>query len=90
MSQIDTARMDALSRLFEITGKDWVLRVDHLLTEPTCPTAYVHPEGDPSDRYRADRDTIEEAINAAVDMAYRELVLGEKITPEFPAHVNPT
>lgn len=87
MSQIDTTKMDALSDLYEKTGKDWVLQVSHILTEPTCPTASIYPEDDPTDKYRADRDTIEDAINAAVDMVYRELVLGEKIDPEFPARI---
>ena len=90
MSQIDTEKLEALSILYEKTGKDWILHVSHILTEPTCPTASIHPEGEPTDRYRADRDTIEDAINVAIDMAYRELVLGEKIDPEFPAYIDPT
>ena len=89
MGQIDTTKMDALSDLYEKTGKDWILQVSHILTEPTCPTASIYPENEPTDRYRADRDTIEDAINAAVDMAYRELVLGEKIDPEFPSYIEP-
>lgn len=82
--EINHDKIAALGDLYGKTGDDWVLKVIHILTEPTCPTAIVCREGSNAVRYRADRNTIEESINAAVDMAYRELILGEEITPECP------
>lgn len=82
--KIDYEKIRALGDLWDRKKADWELYVSHCLTEPTCPTAIVRVEGSADNRYRADRDTIEAAINAAVDMAYRELILGEAIEPECP------
>ncbi len=82
--EIDHKKIEALGDLYDKTGVDWELRLSHCLTEPTCPTATVVPEGKEPTRYRVDADTIEDAINGAVDKAYRELILGEKITPFMP------
>lgn len=78
-------KMDALGEaLYVLTGTDWELRVHHCLTEPTCPTAYIYPEGQKSSRYRCDRDTIDEAIAGSVDAAYREWIVRESIAPMVP------
>lgn len=73
-----------LSRLYELTGADWDLEINHSLTEPTCPTVVIRKEGSNSTRYRVDCDSIEEGIRTAVDLVYREVVLGEKISPLCP------
>lgn len=78
------AALQKLGALYEKTGKDWVLEVHHILTESTCPTVCIYPEGNDSTRYRFDRDTIEEGIAAAANAVYREVILGEKIEPECP------
>lgn len=84
MPNIDHAKIEALSELYDKTGEDWVLSVSVILTEPTCPTAIVRPEGKNNLRWSAHAGTIEEAINTAVDLAYREMILGEIIQPETP------
>ena len=76
--------LDRLSGLYEKTGQDWVLQVSHCLTEPTCPTVMIAPEGSNMTRYRVDRDTIEAGILASADLVYREMVLGETIESECP------
>jgi len=81
---INHEKIEALGDLYTKTGDDWILQINHSLTEPTCPMAVVRREGSNAVRYRADRNTIEESINAAVDMAYRELILEEKIVSECP------
>lgn len=81
---IDYDKIDQLGDLYLATGEDWVLEVHHVLTEPCCPSACVYPEGQRTSRYRTDRDSIEESINASVELAYREMVLGEDIDTEFP------
>lgn len=68
MSQISSA-------LWNRTKHDWVLEVSHILTEPTCPTAVIRCEDrDAKFQYwRADRDTIDESIDAVIDLAYAGL-----------------
>ena len=62
--------MKALGRLYICTGEDWVLAVNHILTEPVCPTAWIHPESDPSfTAFRCDADTLDAAIDGALAMA---------------------
>ena len=73
-----------LDKLYEITGQDWVLEIHHILTEPTCPTVCIRPEDSNMARYRIDCDSIEEGVQRAVDLVYREVILGEKIEPECP------
>lgn len=84
MSVIDHEKIKALGALYEKTGDDWDLHLTLCLTEPTCPTAVVARDCSNAARYRSDKNTIEDSINAAVDMCYRELILGETITPECP------
>jgi|TARA_Y100000310_G_C20650690_1_gene799262 metal-sulfur cluster biosynthetic enzyme len=84
MTEINHEKIEALGELYDKTGDDWTLTVHHTLTEPTCPTAVVCAEGSNAVRYRVDADTIEEAINRSVDLAHRELILGEEIKSECP------
>jgi hypothetical protein len=68
-------KLNALAVLYDRTEEDWELRVSHCLTEPTCPTAIISCENKEAkfQYWRADRDTIQEAIEAVVDLAYRAL-----------------
>lgn len=80
MTGIVTEKLLALEslRLYSATGRDWELRVHHSLTEPelSCPTATIGMEGDnESVLFRADKDTIDDAIIAVVDMAYDEWIM---------------
>lgn len=76
---------EKLSGLYGLTGEDWLLTVSHSLTEPSCPTAWVHPESDAGFQYfRSDADTIEGAIASAVDQAHRCLILRQDFTRGFP------
>ena len=73
-----TEKLRALKwlELYSVTGRDWELRVHHSLTEPIMPTAIIGMENDnESVLFRADKNTIEEAIIAVVDMAYDEWIL---------------
>lgn len=79
-----SAELKKLDDLYEKTGKDWELVVHVILTEPVGKTVIIRPEGSNVVRYRTDRSTIEEGIQAAVDLVYREVILGEKIEPECP------
>lgn len=82
---IDKELMKKLGSLYERTNVDWQLEVTHCLTEPTCPTARVYPEDKPNFvRYCADADTIEEAINRTLQLAYDELIGGRVVQPDFP------
>ena len=79
-------KIEALGDLYEKTGVDWHLEVNLCLTEPVCPMATISPEGEHWVRFRADKDTIMEAIDASVDMAYNALILGDESTlVQFPA-----
>ena len=73
-----------LRDLYRVTGDDWVLIVHHILTEPTCPTVIIRREDSNALRYRFDRDSIEEGIQAASEAVYREVVLGQSVEPESP------
>lgn len=84
MSDLFTMYCARLAELYKKTGDDWDLLISVSLTEPTCPCVVVQREGGNSTRYRVDRDTIEEGIAAATELAYREQILGEHITPECP------
>lgn len=78
-------KLEALETLYEKTGVDWNLTIDICLTEPVCITAMVAPEDNKDySRYRVDKDTIMDAYHAAIDLVYREMILGETITPECP------
>ena len=78
------SEMEKLACLYELTGKDWVLEVRHDLTEPTCSTVLIYPEGEPTNLYRCDRDTIEEGVKASVNLVYTHVVCKKPIVPECP------
>lgn len=73
---------DELSDLFAATGRDWELNLHHTLTEPTCPTAVITPEGWDIARYRCDFDSIDESIRKAVDLVKAE-VLGRRVEGSY-------
>ena len=75
-----------LENLYGKTGMDWDLRIDHCLTEPTCPTISIQPEGMSVTRYTVwcDPDKVEEALAGLVDRVHREVILGETIEPSAP------
>ena len=79
MSKIDEA-LKPLRDLYRITGEDWNLRVHISVTEPTCPTAIIYPDGWALSRYRCDGDTIETAIIGAASMVFNEIVLRQQAT----------
>lgn len=53
---------------------DLILTVHHILTEPTCPTVSLQWENTGERIFRADCDTLDEGVNAALAWA-RENVL---------------
>lgn len=75
-----------LGSLYAKTGMDWDLHISHCLTEPTCPTVAIYPEGMETTRYTVwcDRDGIEKALGEVVDRVYREVIQGEVIEPTAP------
>lgn len=76
--------MAKLDGLYTKTGMDWRLEVHHDLTEPTCPTVVINPEGLECTRYRIDCDSIEQGIAEAVERVYQEVILGQIIEPMAP------
>ena len=74
--QINTSLVDRLGELYERYGRDFILKVHHELTEPTCPSAQIEDD-DGMIVARADRDTIEDAINAALQIACDRLLDGK-------------
>lgn len=77
-------KLKKLDGLYEITKEDWYLSISHSLTEPYAPVVTIRPEGSNSTRYTVWGDSIEEGIDKAINLVYREVILGEKITPEAP------
>lgn len=77
-------KMEALGELYDLTGANWVLSVNHILTEPVCPTVMLYPEGWEMTRYRVDNDTIEKGIQEAVDRVYQEVVLRKEMGHAAP------
>ena len=74
-----------LAELYKITGEDWNLTISVSLTEPTPPMASITPESRKnSTRYTAWGDSIEDAVNQAIDAVHREVILGERIQPSAP------
>ena len=65
---------DGLDDLYSITGDDWVLSLSHSLTEPTCPTAVIRPEGWNIARYRVDCSSIEESLQQVVALVRAEII----------------
>ena len=69
------------AEIFAALGNFWTreygeleLEVHHTLTEPSCPTAIVRTEGEEGPRWRADANTIDDAIDIALAAAYVTLV----------------
>jgi len=75
---------EKLKGLWKKTGEDWTLSISVSLTEPTAPVAGIAPDGNNMTRYTCWGDSIEDAVNKAVDLVYREVILGEKIRPHAP------
>ena len=75
MDMIDQDKLMRLSVLYDKTGRDWHLSVSRSLTEPSCPIALIQDENG-NILCRADRDTIGDAVNSAVDMALRWIERG--------------
>ena len=76
MNQETQAKLEKISSaLWDRTKEDWVLTLDHCLTEPTCPTATIRCENREAgwSYWRADRDTIEEAIEAVIELSHAGL-----------------
>lgn len=65
-----------LDDLYGATGVDWDLTIHHSLTEPTCPSVAINPEGMNLNRFRVDADSIEEGIETAVQMVFEQVILG--------------
>jgi hypothetical protein len=81
----------ALKEMWDALGDCWTqefgeleLTVNHTLTEPTCPTAIIATERDAGPRWRADQDTIDDAIYAATAAAYITIVRREPKPMTFP------
>jgi hypothetical protein len=75
----DNEKMDRVgNELWQRTKTDWVLTLSHDLTEPTCPTAVIRPadRAEKLQYWRADADTIDEAISRVVDLAHAALFDG--------------
>ena len=84
------ALMEKMGQLYTITGMDWCLSANTILTEPVCPSASVYPEGvEGFCAFDAFGDSIEEAIERALDKAYRCLILGTPVDNDLP-FTNPT
>ena len=66
--------LSQLADLYDATGVDWDLEVYQSLTEPTCPTVFIQPEGWNISRYRVDCDTIEEGIEKCVALVKAEVI----------------
>jgi hypothetical protein len=82
----------ALKKMRDALGECWTeefgeleLTVNHTLTEPTCPTAIITTESQDGPSWRADHDSIEEAIYAATAAAYITIVRREPKPMTFPA-----
>lgn len=74
---IDKEKAARLGDLWNEEKGELILRVHHALTEPTCPTATIEWE-DGEIITRMDRDTISEAIDAAIDQAILALIEKEE------------
>lgn len=81
--------LDALGDAYTDQYGDWLLEVNHILTEPTCPTAVIHPEDDEAAKelglyFRSDADTIEDAVANVVALAYATLVKRQPFVSGVP------
>jgi hypothetical protein len=82
----------SLMEMWDALGDCWTedfgeleLTVNHTLTEPTCPTAIIATESDDGPRWRADQDTIEQAIYTATLAAYMTIIERKPKPMTFPA-----
>lgn len=75
----------ALSECWTQEFGELELIVTHTLTEPTCPTAVISTESDAGPSWRADQDTIDEAIYTATAAAYLTIVQRHPKPLTFPA-----
>lgn len=73
-----------LSKLWDITKEDWSVTISFSLTEPYAPVCVIVPDGGNTTRYTAWGNTVEEAVNKAVESVYQEVIVGNKIAPEAP------
>jgi hypothetical protein len=83
--------MPTYEEMLEALGEMWTerygeleLKVNCILTEPTCPTAIIKTERRQGPMFRADCDTIEEAIRTVVRAAYITLVERKPKPDTFP------
>lgn len=76
--------LEPLRALYDKTGVDWSIEVHHCLTEPTCPTVIIRPEGLRRIYWRFDAETIEEAIQDAAAFTIARVLQGEATTPSAP------
>ena len=65
-------------------GGDWILEIHHILTEPVCPTANIRQEMKHTTKYMVHADTLDEAIDQCIDLAYRGEILKEPVRGNTP------
>lgn len=79
--------LDALGSLYTPQIGDWELTLHHTLTEPTCPGATVKPEnkhGSSFSGFMSIGNTIDQAIDGALQQAYDVLILRKGFEPGVP------
>lgn len=88
----NTVNKPTLKEMWDALGDCWTpefgeleLTVNHTLTEPTCPTAIIATEVEDGPRWRADQDTIDEAIYVVTAAAYVTIVRRPAKPLTFPA-----
>lgn len=70
---------EKLKNLYAITEEDWHVHINFSLTEPYAPACVITPDNrQNSTRYAAWGNTVEEAVNKAVDALYQEVILGKR------------
>lgn len=81
-----------VAEMWEALGECWTsdfgeleLEVRHTLTEPTCPTAIIVTESTDGPSWRADCETIEEAIRVVTTAAYVTIIERKPKPLTFPA-----
>lgn len=80
-----------LPKLYRMTGRDWIIEVSNIITEPVCPTVLIYEEENYDygtntkelSRYkkRFDAETFLEAVRAAVNFVLSDL---ENIKKQCP------
>lgn len=79
--------LSALGSIYCPTIGDWEISLHHTLTEPTCPGATVKPEneyGSTFSGFVCIADTIDAAIDGALQQAYDVLILRKGFEPGVP------